>query len=68
MGGGTLTVTANYKNGIASRDDFVITDGTLADGTKLTAVTLTDTVTRVSDDGSAVTGGIGAGGGYGSPG
>ena len=43
-GGGTLTVNANYKHGIVSKDDLVITDGTINVTSASTAIEGKDSV------------------------
>lgn len=43
-GGGTLTVNANYKHGIVSKDDLVITDGNINVASASTAIEGKDSV------------------------
>ncbi|MDD4238872.1 MAG: carbohydrate-binding domain-containing protein [Desulfotomaculaceae bacterium] len=48
--------------------DGLYTGGACSGGTKLTDVTISGTVTRIADDGSEVSGGMGSMGGQGGPG
>ncbi|WP_227018491.1 carbohydrate-binding domain-containing protein [Sinanaerobacter chloroacetimidivorans] len=51
------------------KSDGLIIGGSFSGGTKLTEITITDTATRISQDGTAVTGGMGGAGGMnGGPG